>query len=74
MSEKTAKALEAGGNGGTFVGLFAALSVWLGATVDWLNANYMAVIAICTIITTIVGAYGTYSRNKFLKEQDKANK
>lgn len=67
MPEKTAKILEAGGNGGTLVAFFAALSVWSGTAVDWFNDNYMAVIAICTIFTTGVGIYGTLVRARLTK-------
>ena len=69
MPERTAKALELGGNGGTFVGFFTALAVYLGNTVDWLNTNYMAVIAICTIVTCVSGVYGGHQRRKLAKEQ-----
>ena len=69
MPERTAKALELGGNGGTFVGFFTALAVYLGNTVDWLNTNYMAVIAICTMITCAVGVHGSLTRSRLAKQQ-----
>lgn len=69
MSENTAKVLEIGGNGGTFAGFSIALTIWINDVVMWLNGNYMAVIAVCTILTTLAGAYGTISRVRLLKEQ-----
>jgi len=69
VPERTAKALELGGNGGTLVGFFTALAVYLGNTVDWLNTNYMAVIAICTMITCAVGVHGSLTRIRLAKQQ-----
>lgn len=74
MPERTAKTLELGGNGGTLVGFFTALSVYLGSTVDWLNTNYMAVIAVCTIITCAVGVHGSIARTRLAKAQRRREK
>ncbi len=45
------------------------MTLWLSDAVHWLNDNYMAVIAVCTIITTLVGAYGSLTRVRLAKAQ-----
>jgi len=73
MLDSTAKSIETSGNSGTVVAFVAALSVWSGQTVMWLNENYMAVIAVCTLITTAIGAYGSLVRIRLAKSKAKKN-
>jgi len=69
VPERTAKALELGGNGGTFVGFFTALAIYVGNIVGWFNTDYLAVIAICTIVTCASGVYGGHQRRRLAKLQ-----
>ena len=69
MPDKTARALELGGNGSTIATFFAGVGIWLSDSVTWLNGNYLAVMALCAVTTCIVGVYGTISRVRLAKEQ-----
>lgn len=68
MPDKTAKILEVTGGSGTAIGFITAINYYLDNSVAWLNSNYMAVIAICTIISCAVGVYGTLVRLKLARE------
>jgi putative effector of murein hydrolase LrgA (UPF0299 family) len=69
MPERTAKILETSGHGTTIATTSAGIGMWLSSSVDWLNENYLAIMAICAITTCIVGCYGTIARVRLAKQQ-----
>jgi len=69
MPERTAKIIEIGGNGSTFAAFFTGLGAAFGGGFAWLNTNYLAIMAICAVFTSIIGAYGTMARIKIAKQQ-----
>lgn len=69
MSEKLAQIAANSGNGGTIAAFFVGLGVYTSDGITWLNENYMAVLALCAIVTCIVGVYGTRERIKIARQQ-----
>lgn len=74
VQQTTAEALEKAGNSGSIASGVTGLLLYVTQAVDWLNSNYMAILAVCAIVTCIVGAYGTLVRVRMAREKHERDK